>query len=495
MQVVGEFGVNVVDFRKAVIHDHDFQNVLLSYLDDGDRYDLFRHKAMPHPHKKRIRVTKASYRTRAPFHRNAFGSYALHELMIRMVQGDPGHYSRDVALAYDRKTNTEVSVELLRIPRRTRALKTMVDNQQRYTAINFIMNLTNRSMPETRWQDIQKNHQLHLFNSSTLSPRSRLITLSNSPMDWGKEAMEALLRCIEEPIGVIAAASVDAHYVGRDYVEWLYHQDIHAKNLGVSSQNIDRCNEDKELLERIAKKRTLILTGGDQHRLVETLLHRGETTPILKAIAHAYQQGATLITIGGASSAMCRQMVIEGDSYEALKYGASADAGNKGIVIEEGLGLFPCGIIDQRMLKRQRLGRLIVACAEQNIRYGFGLCEESGMVLGGSGRIVHAFGKHGMLVVDVDHRNFSLNNDIFNARGIKLLFVQPGEAFDPDKGILVNPRTPEPEMVDIEKMVKRLARSCGISPNRPSISDHWLTMDLQTHNDRPITLDIQSNRR
>ena len=131
-------------------------------------------------------------------------------------------------------------------------------------------------------------------------------------------------------------------------------------------------------------------------------MHRGEPTAVFKAIVHAYQRGATLVAVGGAGSALCTNMIVEGSSRDALEHGASSDAGHGGVVIEEGFGLFDYGIADQNLLDRRRLGRLIVACAEQNVRYGFGICEESGLIVGGSTASMHAIGRLGFVVAELD---------------------------------------------------------------------------------------------
>ena len=70
-------------------------------------------------------------------------------------------------------------------------------------------------------------------------------------------------------------------------------------------------------------------------------------------------------------------MIAGGSSCEALRYGVSSDTGHRGLVIQEGIGLFGGGIVDQNLIGGNRLGRLVVACAEESERFGIGVFEDS----------------------------------------------------------------------------------------------------------------------
>ena len=73
-------------------------------------------------------------------------------------------------------------------------------------------------------------------------------------------------------------------------------------------------------------------------------------------------------------------MIAGGSSWEALRYGVSSDTGHRGLVIQEGIGLFGGGIVDQNLIAGNRLGRLIVACAEESERFGIGVFEDSAAI-------------------------------------------------------------------------------------------------------------------
>ena len=101
---------------------------------------------------------------------------------------------------------------------------------------------------------------------------------------------------------------------------------------------------------------------------------------MLRAIARAHARGAVLIAASGAASALSGVMIAGGSSYEALRYGVSSDTGHRGLVIQEGVGLFGGGIVDQNLIGGNRLGRLVVACAEESERFGIGVFEDSAVI-------------------------------------------------------------------------------------------------------------------
>ena len=160
---------------------------------------------------------------------------------------------------------------------------------------------------------------------------------------------------------------------------------MQAVDLGVTIDTVDYAAQNDELLEDIAGLRGILLCGGNQIRLVETLLHRGEESAVLRAIARAHARGAVLIAASGAASALSGVMIAGGSSWEALRYGVSSDTGHRGLVIQEGIGLFGGGIVDQNLIGGNRLGRLVVACAEESERFGIGVFEDSAVIASHAG--------------------------------------------------------------------------------------------------------------
>ncbi|MEL6325105.1 MAG: hypothetical protein AAFQ84_12830, partial [Pseudomonadota bacterium] len=88
------------------------------------------------------------------------------------------------------------------------------------------------------------------------------------------------------------------------------------------------------------------------------------------------------------------------------------------------------GIVDQNMLTAKRLGRLVVACGEENERFGFGICEDSAIVASRFGNELRAIGQHGFVQVETEPVKIAPTEDRFIVKGIKLRMVGPGDVVD-----------------------------------------------------------------
>lgn len=422
-EVIGETGVLMLDLRKADDSDPDYllRGALVSYLDHGDAVDLRSGKALPAADKRRSRVSRASYRTPAPVRRNAFASYALHDLLLRLVEGDPAYYHKDSASAFDPLSGQQVTLHIKRRPRRSRALKAVRQGDIRYTALNFSLDVH-----RVRLDACPLNESNQLLRPDP-SPDARLVLLGNSPIDWERGAFDHLREQLAEPVGVLATASGEPSAMAERYLSWLQRENIRAELLPISLHNIERASRDRVLLKRIESMGSLLLTGGDQRRLTEALLHCADATPVLHSLVTAFERGTALVAVAAAASALAGRMIAEGSSTDAMRYGSSEDAGGSGVIVERGIGLTHLGIVDQNFLRRHRLGRLLMACAEQRQRFGFGLCEGGGMIIHGSEREVEAIGDAGTVIVELNLDRVRLAPGVPDPSGIRIHLLEPGQ--------------------------------------------------------------------
>ena len=422
-EVVGETGVMLIDLRKARYEQGDclIRDARVSYLDDGDAVDLASGRPRPAADKRRTRVNRGSFRRPAPVRRNAFAGYALHDLMLRLVEADPAYYRSDSAGAFDAPVGNQVTLEVRRLPRRSRALRAVRHGEIRYSALNFSLDLRLARLDvcplDTRTRVLRPGP----------APEARLVLLGNSPAKWPAAALPALLGELRAPVGILPTASGEFAAMAERYLDWLAARGIETEILPVTLHNIERAGRDRGLLRSIGRMGSLLLTGGDQRRLIETLLHCAEATPVLHALVSAYERGTPLLAVGGAAAALGSQMISDGDSVDALRYGSSEDASFYGVVVERGIGLTDLGLIDQNFVHRRRLGRLLMACAEQRQRFGFGLCEGSGMVIRGGERRIEAFGSSGVVIAELDPERVRLSPERLDPAGIRLYLLEPGQ--------------------------------------------------------------------
>jgi cyanophycinase len=301
----------------------------------------------------------------------------------------------------------------------------------------------------------------------TPKPEARMVLLGSSPLSSAPATLEATLALVAGgPVGILAAASSEPGRTAAEHIEMFARYGVAAIDLGVTIDTVDYAARDADLLDGIERMRGILLCGGNQIRLVETLLHRGEESAVLRAIARAHAGGAALIAASGAASALSGVMIAGGSTYEALRYGVSSDTGHRGLVIQEGIGLFGTGIVDQNLIGGNRLGRLVVACAEESERFGIGVFEDSAAVASAAGTRLEASGRHGFVLVEIDPAALVLQNDSFIANDIRLTVLGPGDTIDLVSGEIERTADAAVAAALLARLVADLERVGGQLPSR-----------------------------
>jgi len=496
-RVCGEYGVMVVDMGRAEVdrQGRSFRGFRLSYLDDGDGIELGgRFRPLPGAAKRPVRKREMAYRAPSRSRRNAFGAYTLYDLMARLVLADVGAYDSDAAEAFDARTGINVTVEIGRQRRRSRALIATPESGLRMSSLDFRCSVTSERLSATRLAD-RVGRPARTFGM-TPNPEARIVLLGSSPLRADPAMLAPVPELVRQgPVGVLAAASAEPAATAAEHVALLGRLGVQAADLGITIDNLDYAAQDEELLETIAGLRGILLCGGNQIRLVETLLHRGEESAVLRAIARAHSRGAALIAASGAASALSGVMIAGGSSWEALRYGVSSDTGHRGLVIQEGVGLFGGGIVDQNMLKGGRLGRLIVACAEEHERFGIGVFEDSAAVASAAGTRIAAAGRLGFLLVEVDPTSLELQSDSFVAENVRLTVLAPGDLLTlPAATVARAGADPGPAL---DALVEGLARDAGVvlsSGGSLSSTIRGLSMRVRDRQPGSAVLDIACPR-
>lgn len=497
-RIVGEYGAFVIDLSAANFDERfrTFEDMRFHYLDDGDEIDLERMKPTAGPTKRRVRTAEIAYRAPARSQRNVFGAYTLYDLLGRLVLGDPVVYATDRASAVDLKTSMAVTVELERVRGQSRMLVAQTENGFRMTALNLKATVMSEKLSAARLAN--RATKLQRDYGVKPSPKARLLLLGSSPLQRGPEMLVEMLRHCEGDIGIIAAASSDPRDTAQTHIKALQEHGRTGIDLGITIDNVESCFHDAELMARIAGLKTIFFPGGNQIRLVESLLYRGEETPLVLAIAKARAAGATLIGASGSASALSRFMIAGGSSQEAFRFGVSSDTSHYGLVIQEGVGFFGGGIVDQNLFSSRRLGRLVVACAEEGARFGFGICEESMMCARGEGGLIDVFGRYGVVLADVDQNALVLQSDSFVARGVKLSFARPGDQIDVAKGEIIRHSPAEPATATLVRLVNELVVECGAVPLGTPLTEHQrnraILMGISAMGEGTVSLDVECPR-
>jgi cyanophycinase len=174
-------------------------------------------------------------------------------------------------------------------------------------------------------------------------------------------------------------------------------------------------------LEAIGKATGIFFTGGDQARITDIL----KDTEIDRAIHRRYAEGAVVGGTSAGAAVMPDVMIVEGDSET-----------NPRIEIVEmgpGMAFLPGVVIDQHFSQRGRLGRLISALAQQPAVLGFGIDENTAMVV--TDHQFEVIGEGSITVVDESeaiHSNVDniLKDEPLAICGARLHILPHGYKFD-----------------------------------------------------------------
>lgn len=189
--------------------------------------------------------------------------------------------------------------------------------------------------------------------------------------------------------------------------------------------------------ERVAELGTAAgfwFTGGDQARIVATLVRNGaETSPLLGLIRQRLKNGATLGGTSAGAAIMSNPMIAGGESFSALTegrigIGARADESEPSLQIAAGLGFLEGVLVDQHFDRRARLGRLVKAMAVTGVNAGFGIDEDTAMVVDLETRQAEVIGSGGVTLLFTSAARFS-GTDALLAENVILGFAARGAGF------------------------------------------------------------------
>ncbi|GAB2910237.1 cyanophycinase [Rheinheimera gaetbuli] len=166
----------------------------------------------------------------------------------------------------------------------------------------------------------------------------------------------------------------------------------------------------EDAVELIRRSDVIFFNGGDQSLTLQALrFEDGRASPELQQIETMLRNGdmiiagtsaGTAVMSGGSFAGSRIPMITNGDSYSAMQFGAfDLPAPKRGCDKDQscsnglaeghltyssagGLGLFNFGVLDTHFSERGRQGRLVRLLNDTQSRYGFGIDENTALLVG-----------------------------------------------------------------------------------------------------------------
>jgi len=174
-------------------------------------------------------------------------------------------------------------------------------------------------------------------------------------------------------------------------------------------------------LKAIENATGVFFTGGDQARITSIL----KDTDIDAAIHKRYAEGAVIAGTSAGAAVMPDKMIVEGDSQTHPRI--------ETVEMGPGMAFLPGVVIDQHFSQRGRLGRLISALVLEPAVLGFGIDENTAMVVTDSQ--IEVIGEGAVTIVDESDATYNNAGEILKDEslaicGAKLHILPHGFKFD-----------------------------------------------------------------
>ncbi|MDA3809295.1 MAG: cyanophycinase [Spirochaetaceae bacterium] len=139
-------------------------------------------------------------------------------------------------------------------------------------------------------------------------------------------------------------------------------------------------------------------TGGDQNLIMEDLIIDNNESDLLKLIREKNNQGVIFGGPSAGAAIMSDPMIGGGSSLQSIYSLFENGLENSEDFRKPGLGFLNHGIIDQHFDARSRLGRLIHALMLSNQKIGYGISENTALLV--KDNLFTVYGSGGVYVVD-----------------------------------------------------------------------------------------------
>ena len=230
----------------------------------------------------------------------------------------------------------------------------------------------------------------------------------------------------------------------------------HIEIMDIHPANAHQTAYDPVNTQRLSRCSIFYFIGGSQRRITQSLLRDdGTDTPVLATIRKVLDQGGVVAgTSAGAAMQSEVMMAVSGlpddaldEGMDALDFGTSDNPQRRGLYVARGLSFFPKGIIDQHFGQfRGRVGRLSRTLIEKKIRFGFGVDENTALIVTPGGDL-EARGTGYVTIIDAQDATMTDGPLGCHMKGLRLSCISDRDRFHPDTSTL----TVSPQKKPVDK--------------------------------------------
>ncbi len=271
------------------------------------------------------------------------------------------------------------------------------------------------------------------------------------PMEGG------MRKALDENNSCLNASIYYSNYGNSNSLSTNFHMDQVLPDVGSSRSSLC-ANNGAALNSTLAGLNGIFFAGGDQARHLETFVSKDTNgsytvlSPQLTALKTRFDAGQ--LVVAGTSAGAAAQagglwknttkvpMLGSGYSWDVLNAGYAVGTGPTAnestagaLYPEGGLGFFKYGILDQHFSQRTREGRLVRATKEKGLDYGFGVDENTTLVVGkpdAAGKTsMTVLGAGGVFIADVRAATASgVGTTQYSISGVVTHYISAGDKIE-----------------------------------------------------------------
>ncbi len=213
---------------------------------------------------------------------------------------------------------------------------------------------------------------------------------------------------VNAKIVVIPTASSIPFEVGKNYTNAFLK--LGCNDVSVLDIRSKDAAEKQSSIDLIKSANCVMFSGGNQSQITDII--GGTTIHDILTDRYKNEEGFVIAGTSAGAMAMTNQMIAGGSSTEAFFKGT--------VKMYKGLGLIPELVIDTHFIQRGRFGRQSEAIAIRPHLIGFGLAEDTGMIIK-NGNECTVIGSGMVIVFDGD--NLTHNNENILEAGTPMTIV------------------------------------------------------------------------
>ncbi|GER88060.1 hypothetical protein KDW_22220 [Dictyobacter vulcani] len=254
-------------------------------------------------------------------------------------------------------------------------------------------------------------------------------------------------------IGVITAASIprsqdpdagtssanNSYANAQSYIA-LFKNTYHALDAQWIPIDLDAINNNSSqtVVDQMKRMTGFFIAGGDQKRLITCFYTSNRIDSLALATLRArYNNGAVIAGSSAGTEVQSKPMFTGGESYDALKNGSHTSVNpaypdDLSYDPQGGFNFFTYGLTDSHYSQRARQGRTLRLLSDTGTRMGFGVDENTALVLTDADTSmaqIQVIGTGGVTIVDLSNAHRGSGSD-FTITGTQFTYLTRGDTYN-----------------------------------------------------------------